>query len=156
MSSACALSRLRPKTFEVFAENLRWNKIMGLENAGDVNMACSCGAASDLIKVAEALQEKKIVQIAEEIEQRVNSDNPIKMVLITGPSSSGKSTFCKRLSIQLKACGICPISFSTPDLFSFYFIFSCLTLCSMTWREASSLRISSQEIFISAISTRTW
>ena len=107
----------QPKTFEVFAENLRWNKIMGLENAGDVNMACSCGAASDLIKVAEALQEKKIVQIAEEIEQRVNSDNPIKMVLITGPSSSGKSTFCKRLSIQLKACGICPISFSTDDYF---------------------------------------
>ena len=107
----------QPKTFEVFAENLRWNRIMGLENAGDVNMACNCGAAGDLIKVAEALQEKKIVQIAEEIEQRVNGENPIKMVLITGPSSSGKSTFCKRLSIQLKACGICPISFSTDDYF---------------------------------------
>ena len=107
----------QPKTFGVFSENLRWNRIMGLENAGDVNIACQNGQASDLIKVAEALQEKKIVQIAEEIDERMHSDNPIKLVLITGPSSSGKSTFCKRLSIQLKACGIRPISFSTDDYF---------------------------------------
>ena len=107
----------QPKTFGVFSENLRWNRIMGLENAGDVNIACQNGQASDLIKVAEALQEKKIVQIAEEINERMHSDNPIKLVLITGPSSSGKSTFCKRLSIQLKACGIRPISFSTDDYF---------------------------------------
>lgn len=107
----------QPKTFEVFSENLKWNKIMGLDNAGDVNLACQSGQASDLIKVAEALQEKKIVQIAEEIHERMNSENPIKLVLITGPSSSGKSTFCKRLSIQLKACGIRPISYSTDDYF---------------------------------------
>lgn len=107
----------QPKTFEVFSENLKWNKIMGLDNAGDVNLACQRGEAPDLIKVAEALQEKKIVQIAEEIHERMNSENPIKLVLITGPSSSGKSTFCKRLSIQLKACGIRPISFSTDDYF---------------------------------------
>ena len=107
----------QPKTFEVFSENLRWNKIMGLDNAGDVNLACQSGQASDLIKVAEALQEKKIVQIAEEIHERMNSENPIRLVLITGPSSSGKSTFCKRLSIQLKACGIRPISYSTDDYF---------------------------------------
>ena len=107
----------QPKTFEVFSENLKWNKIMGLDNAGDVNLACQRGEAPDLIKVAEALQEKKIVQIAEEIERRMHSENPIKLVLITGPSSSGKSTFCKRLSIQLKACGIRPISFSTDDYF---------------------------------------
>ena len=108
----------QPKTFEVFAENLKWNRIMGLENAGDVNLACQRGEARDLIKIAEALQEKKIVQIAEEIERRVNdTENPVRLVLITGPSSSGKSTFCKRLSIQLKACGIRPISFSTDDYF---------------------------------------
>lgn len=107
----------QPKTFEVFSENLRWNRIMGLDNVGDVNMACQRGEAGDLIKIAEALQEKKIVQIAEEIESRVNQDDPVKLVLITGPSSSGKSTFCKRLSIQLKACGIRPISFSTDDYF---------------------------------------
>ena len=107
----------QPKTFEVFSENLKWNRIMGLDNVGDVNLACQRGETSDLIKIAEALQEKKIVQIAEEIERRVNQDDPVKLVLITGPSSSGKSTFCKRLSIQLKACGIRPISFSTDDYF---------------------------------------
>ncbi|MBQ6689852.1 MAG: nucleoside kinase [Bacteroidales bacterium] len=107
----------QPKTFEVFSENLKWNKIMGLDNVGDVNLACQRGEASDLIKIAEALQEKKIVQIAEEIEHRVNQDDPVRLVLITGPSSSGKSTFCKRLSIQLKACGLHPISFSTDDYF---------------------------------------
>ncbi|MBR5104047.1 MAG: nucleoside kinase [Bacteroidales bacterium] len=107
----------QPKTFEVFSENLKWNKIMGLDNVGDVNLACQRGEAGDLIKIAEALQEKKIVQIAEEIERRMHLDNPLKLVLITGPSSSGKSTFCKRLSIQLKACGLKPISFSTDDYF---------------------------------------
>jgi uridine kinase len=90
---------------------------MGLDNVGDVNMACRRGEASDLIKIAEALQEKKIVQIAEEIDRRVRQEDPVKLVLITGPSSSGKSTFCKRLSIQLKACGLRPISFSTDDYF---------------------------------------
>jgi uridine kinase len=107
----------QPKTFEVFSENLKWNKIMKLDNVGDVNMACQNGEAGDLIKIAEALQEKKIVQIAEEIERRVALEDPVKIVLITGPSSSGKSTFCKRLSIQLKACGLLPISFSTDDYF---------------------------------------
>ena len=107
----------QPKTFEVFSENLKWNKIMGLDNVGDVNLACQNGEAGDLIKIAEALQEKKIVQIAEEIERRMQTDDPLKLVLITGPSSSGKSTFCKRLSIQLKACGLKPISFSTDDYF---------------------------------------
>ena len=108
----------QPKTFEVFSENLKWNRIMGLDNVGDVNLACQRGEAGDLINIAEALQEKKIVQIAEEIERRANDpENPVRLVLITGPSSSGKSTFCKRLSIQLKACGIRPISFSTDDYF---------------------------------------
>ena len=107
----------QPKTFEVFSESIKWNKIMGLENVGNVNQACARGEAADLIKVAEALQEKKIVQIAEEIDRRVNSRTPLRIVLITGPSSSGKSTFCKRLSIQLKACGLRPISFSTDDYF---------------------------------------
>ena len=107
----------QPKTFEVFSENLRWNKIMGLDNVGDVNLACQNGEAGDLIKIAEALQEKKVVQIAEEIERRMQMEDPLKLVLITGPSSSGKSTFCKRLSIQLKACGLKPISFSTDDYF---------------------------------------
>ncbi len=107
----------QPKTFEVFRENLKWNSIMGLDNVGDVNLACQRGETGDLIKIAEALQEKKIVQIAEEIDMRVRQADPVRLVLITGPSSSGKSTFCKRLSIQLKACGLHPISFSTDDYF---------------------------------------
>ena len=107
----------QPKTFDIFSESVRWSKIMGLDNVGDVNLECARGEAPDLIKVAEALQEKKIVQIAEEIDRRVHRENPVRIVLITGPSSSGKSTFCKRLSIQLKACGLQPISFSTDDYF---------------------------------------
>ena len=107
----------QPKTFDVFSEAIHWNHIMSLDNVGDVNHACLDGKASDLILVAEALQEKKIVQIAEEINRRSLGKEPVRMVLITGPSSSGKSTFCKRLSVQLKACGLHPVSFSTDDYF---------------------------------------
>ena len=107
----------QPKTFEVFSECLKWNDIMGLSTVGDVNHACENGMARELVQVAEALQEKKIVQIAEEIDRRYHSENPVRLVLITGPSSSGKTTFCSRVSIQLKACGLKPISFSTDDYF---------------------------------------
>lgn len=108
----------QPKTFEMFKEALRWNTIMHLSNVGDVNHSIMNGAASELIQVAEALQEKKIVQIAEEIEKRYRRrENPLRLVLITGPSSSGKTTVCKRLSVQLKACGLRPVSFSTDDYF---------------------------------------
>ena len=108
----------QPRTFEVFAEKVRWDIIMHLSNAGDVNKAILNGYASELIQVSEALQEKKIVKIAEEIEARFHREqNPIRLVLITGPSSSGKSTFCKRLSVQLLACGLRPLSFSTDDYF---------------------------------------
>ncbi|MCQ2146912.1 MAG: nucleoside kinase, partial [Bacteroidales bacterium] len=107
----------QPKTFKMFAEALRWDNIMELSNVGDVNHAIMSGRASELIQVAEALQEKKIVQIAEEIDKRYHSEKKVRVVLITGPSSSGKSTFCKRLSVQLKACGLKPISFSTDDYF---------------------------------------
>ena len=108
----------QPKTFEVFREAHKWNGIMELGHVGDVNEAILSGKASDLIQIAEALQEKKIVQIAEEIERRHRDpENPVRLVLITGPTSSGKSTFCKRLSIQLKACGLHPVSFSTDDYF---------------------------------------
>jgi uridine kinase len=107
----------QPKTYGMFKENLRWNIIMGLNTVGDVNHAIIEGHASELIQIAEALQEKKIVQIAEEIDRRYRAEDPVKVVLITGPSSSGKTTFCKRLSIQLKACGLKPLSMSTDDYF---------------------------------------
>ena len=108
----------QPKTYEMFAEKTRWDIIMRLSNAGDVNKAIQRGHASELIQVSEALQEKKIVQIAEEIDRLFHrKKNPVRLVLITGPSSSGKTTFCKRLSVQLLACGLRPLSFSTDDYF---------------------------------------
>ena len=108
----------QPKTFEMFAEKTHWDIIMRLSNAGDVNKAIMRGHASELIQVSEALQEKKIVQIAEEIDRRFHREkDPVRLILITGPSSSGKTTFCKRLSVQLLACGLRPISFSTDDYF---------------------------------------
>ena len=107
-----------PKTYGMFAEKTRWDIIMRLSNAGDVNKAILKGHASELIQVSEALQEKKIVQIAEEIDRRFRQEkDPIRLVLITGPSSSGKTTFCKRLSVQLLACGLRPYSISTDDYF---------------------------------------
>ncbi|MBQ7689657.1 MAG: nucleoside kinase [Muribaculaceae bacterium] len=107
-----------PRTFEMFAEKVRWDVIMRQSTAGDVNKAILKGHASELIQVSEALQEKRIVQIAEEIDRRFRAEHdPVRLVLITGPSSSGKTTFCKRLSIQLLACGLRPVSFSTDDYF---------------------------------------
>jgi len=107
-----------PKTFSMFAEKVRWDIIMHLSNVGDVNKAVLKGHASELIQVSEALQEKKIVKIAEEIDRRYHAEqDPVRLVLITGPSSSGKTTFCKRLSVQLLACGLRPVSFSTDDYF---------------------------------------
>ena len=108
----------QPKTYDMFAENLRWNIITHLNTVGDVNHACLRGRGSELIQVSEALQEKKIVQRAEETERLYNRpENPVRLVLIPGPSSSGKTTVCKRLSLQLKACGLRPVSFSTDDYF---------------------------------------
>lgn len=106
----------QPNTYEVYKEQVKWNVIMRMSNVGDVNKACLNGMATELIQVSEALQEKKIVNIAEEINRRYKEQG-LKLVLITGPSSSGKTTFCKRLSVQLLACGLRPMSFSTDDYF---------------------------------------
>jgi uridine kinase len=107
----------QPKTFRMFSENLKWNDIMGLRTVGDLNTSLLEGNGSDLIQIAEALQEKKIVQIAEEIHKRYCGRDKVRLVLITGPSSSGKTTVSKRLGIQLKACGLRPLTFSTDDYF---------------------------------------
>lgn len=107
----------QPKTFGMFKENLRWNQIMGLRTVGDLNMSCLEGHGSELIQIAEALQEKKIVQIAEQIEKLYYGRRKVRLVLITGPSSSGKTTVSQRLAVQLKACGLRPLTFSTDDYF---------------------------------------
>ena len=106
------------KMLDIFKEHLRWNHIMGLSNVGDFNLACQKGLATDLIKVAEALQEKKIAQMADEIYRRCQDDSPHgRLVLIAGPSSSGKTTFSKRLSIQLMTNGLKPYPISLDDYF---------------------------------------
>ena len=105
------------KMLDVFKEHLHWNHIMGLSNVGDFNLACQEGHATDLIKVAEALQEKKIAQIADDIFHRVEEEKQAKLVLISGPSSSGKTTFSKRLTIQLMTNGLRPYPISLDDYF---------------------------------------
>lgn len=101
------------KMFEVFKEHHRWQSILGIKTVGDFNEAVKNGLATDLINVSEALQEKKISQIADTIAAR----KEIKVVLIAGPSSSGKTTFCKRLSVQLLASGVKPVQISLDDYF---------------------------------------
>lgn len=101
------------KMFDIFKEHHRWQKILGISTVGDFNEAVQKGMSTDLINVSEALQEKKISQIADMISTR----RGVKVVLISGPSSSGKTTFCKRLSIQLLTCGIKPVQISLDDYF---------------------------------------
>lgn len=105
------------KMLEVFQEYHRWNQILGISTVGDLNVACNEGHATDLINVSEALQEKKIAQIADEITYRDQDGKRVKLVLISGPSSSGKTTFSKRLSIQLMTNGLKPYPISLDDYF---------------------------------------
>ena len=101
------------KMFEIFKEHHRWQEILGVRTVGDFNEAVTMGHATDLINVSEALQEKKIALIADEISNRKG----VKLVLLAGPSSSGKTTTCKRLSVQLLANGIKPLQISLDDYF---------------------------------------
>jgi uridine kinase len=105
------------KMLEVLKEHRRWNQILGIGTVGDFNKACNDGYATELINVSEALQEKRISQIADEIFHRGQKGNPVKLILISGPSSSGKTTFSKRLSVQLMANGLKPYPISLDDYF---------------------------------------
>ena len=105
------------KMLDVFQEHLRWNHILDMETVGDLNNACQKGYATQIINVAEALQEKKIAKIAEQIYNRSQEGRPVKLVLISGPSSSGKTTFSKRMSVQLLANGILPYAISLDNYF---------------------------------------
>lgn len=103
----------QPKMLDIFREHHSWQDILGVSTVGELNTACQQGHATDLINVSEALQEKKIANIADQIHQR----RAVKLVLIAGPSSSGKTTFSKRLSIQLMAVGMRPYPVSLDDYF---------------------------------------
>lgn len=95
-----------------FTERLRWHKILGVETVGDFNKAIREGHGVGLVNVSEALQEKRISYIADEIKRRGS-----RVVLIAGPSSSGKTTTSKRLSVHLMACGLMPYAISLDDFF---------------------------------------
>ena len=101
------------KMFGVFKEHHRWQDIVGIRTVGDFNELVDKGLATEIINVSEALQEKRISEIADEIASRKG----VKLVLLAGPSSSGKTTTCKRLSIQLLANGIRPLQISLDDYF---------------------------------------
>lgn len=101
------------KMFDIFKEHHRWQDIIGIRTVGDFNQAVTAGFSTDIINISEALQEKKIAQIAEDIAQRKG----VKLVLLAGPSSSGKTTSCKRLSIQLAVSGLKPLQISLDDYF---------------------------------------
>lgn len=105
------------KMLEVFKRNLHWIDVLGLSNVGDMNMAVRDGRATDIINVTEAMQEKRIGKIAEDIAARFRSEDRTRVVLISGPSSSGKTTFSKRLSIQLMTNGIKPYPVSLDNYF---------------------------------------
>ncbi len=105
------------KMLEIFREHRRWNQILGVGTVGDFNAACNAGHATSLINLSEALQEKRISQIADEIYHRGQKGQPVKLILISGPSSSGKTTFSKRLSVQLMANGLRPYPVSLDDYF---------------------------------------
>ena len=101
------------KMFEIFKEHHRWQDILGVRTIGDLNNAIDKGYTPQLIQISEALQEKKIASIADNIARQKG----VKMVLIAGPSSSGKTTTCKRLSVQLAVNGLEPIGISLDDYF---------------------------------------
>ena len=101
------------KMFEIFKEHHRWQSILGIRTVGDFNQAIDANHSTDIINISEALQEKKIANIAEEIASRKG----VKLVLLAGPSSSGKTTSCKRLSIQLAVNGLKPLQISLDDYF---------------------------------------
>jgi len=105
------------KMLDVFKEHIHWNHILQMETVGDLNDACQKGYATQIINVAEALQEKKIAMIADQIANRSKEGRPVKLVLISGPSSSGKTTFSKRLSVQLVTNGIIPHAISLDNYF---------------------------------------
>lgn len=102
------------KMFDIFKEHHQWQSLLGLRTIGDLNDAVDKGMTTPLINLSEALQEKKIARIADTIADRRDD---VRMVLIAGPSSSGKTTTCKRLSIQLLASGLRPVPISLDDYF---------------------------------------
>lgn len=104
------------KMFDIFKEYKEWVSVMGVSNIGSLNGKILAGESSDLIKVAEAFHEKKLAGIADSIYE-ANVERGARIVLISGPSSSGKTTFAKRLGIELRILGLQPVMVSLDDYF---------------------------------------
>ena len=103
-----------PNLFEVFNEHKEWAKIMGVEDAGDLNRVVSTGKISDLIKIDETLQSNRLLRVA----QQINTNrHKIKIVLLAGPSSSGKTTTSRKLCMYLESFGLHPLTISMDDYF---------------------------------------
>ncbi|HHU57926.1 MAG TPA: nucleoside kinase [Bacteroidales bacterium] len=105
---------VQTKLFEIFREFSQWNKILRMTKISDLNKAAGNGRSDTLVKVTEALHEKKIAHIADRIADRRDK---LRVVLISGPSSSGKTTFGKRLAVQLLVAGIKPLNLSLDNYF---------------------------------------
>jgi uridine kinase len=102
-----------PRLFRVYRDTRRWNEIIGVSDVGQFNELCIHGGVKEIVKVAEGLHEKKIAEIADHALARPGT----KVLLIAGPSSSGKTTFAKRLSIQLRVNGARPVALSLDDYY---------------------------------------
>jgi uridine kinase len=104
----------QPHLFQIFQEHKRWGRILGVTTAGTLNQITYEGKVARFIRTAEALHEKKLGQIADQISQH---ETPVRVILIAGPSSAGKTTFSKRLSTHLRVNGLRPITLGTDDYF---------------------------------------
>lgn len=105
---------LQPKMYEIFQEFKRWLDVLDFEDAGMINVAIRSGRGREIVQVSEALHEKKVSQIADAIQAR---ENEVRVVLVAGPSSSGKTTFSKRLAVQLYVCGLQPHTLELDNYF---------------------------------------
>jgi uridine kinase len=103
-----------PKLFTVFRQSEKWSRLVGVRNIADLNQVIRDGRAPDLIRISEALQEKQIAAIADEIARHTDA---IRLILIAGPSSSGKTTFAQRLRVQLMVNGLQPVPISMDNYF---------------------------------------
>jgi uridine kinase len=104
----------QPKLFATYRETRRWNEVLGVAHVGSLNRLCLSGGIAEVIRVAEGFHEKKIAKIADAIEERRDK---LRLVLVAGPSSSGKTTFIHRLGIQLQVNGIRPVGLSLDNYF---------------------------------------
>ena len=104
------------KMFDVFHQYQSWVEIMGVPTVGQLNSKVLAGDASELIKIAEAFHENKLAQVAGCVAE-ANRERGVRLVLISGPSSSGKTTFAKRLGVQLRVLGLNPVLISLDDYF---------------------------------------